>query len=406
MKIELANFVSEIAEKLTSTSAIRPSLEKEVGALLDALSASAQTGDPSSLDNLLESWISQYTQAELPQIASDLASFLHSIEHALIATIRCHLTRAPQSDEASPEEQLIREISEDFFRAQKRLYDLAFKRYAEQHSKTATEARVMLEKLEQSKSNFISIAAHELKTPLTIIEGYSTMLADALLQEGSSTYRIYLEGMRKGVERLKQIVQDMIDVSLIDSRMLLLNFQPCLINRLIETVVEDMKRKASDRDLLIQWRPIPRCEEQIYLDEVRLSQALRNVIENAIKYTPDGGRVSVYGRRLSGFIEIVVEDTGIGVDPENQTRIFEKFSQLGQVSLHSSSKSKFKGGGAGLGLPIAKGILEAHGGTIWVESPGYDEVRCPGSTFHLMVPVNLRPPRPSLNFLRSDKPKG
>lgn len=127
-------------------------------------------------------------------------------------------------------------------------------------------------------------------------------------------------------------------------------------------------------------------------DEERLFQALRNVLTNAIKYTPDGGVITVGGRKLPGFIEITVSDTGIGIDPENHTLVFEKFGRLGSVSLHSSGKTKFKGGGPGLGLPITKGIIEAHGGAIWVESRGYDEVNCPGSTFHILLPIRKIPP--------------
>ena len=125
-------------------------------------------------------------------------------------------------------------------------------------------------------------------------------------------------------------------------------------------------------------------------------QALRNVINNAIKYTPDGGTITINGRKLPGFIEVIISDTGIGISPENQAVIFEKFGQLGRVELHSSGKTKFKGGGPGLGLPIARGILEAHGGSIWVESKGYDEFRCPGSTFHILLPARTESPDPKM----------
>jgi signal transduction histidine kinase len=91
-------------------------------------------------------------------------------------------------------------------------------------------------------------------------------------------------------------------------------------------------------------------------------------------------------------VEVLISDTGIGVAEEDQIRIFEKFSGLGDTSLHSSSKINFKGGGPGLGLPIAKGILEAHGGSIWVESEGYDEKNLPGTTFHILLPLRKEPP--------------
>ena len=86
----------------------------------------------------------------------------------------------------------------------------------------------------------------------------------------------------------------------------------------------------------------------------------------------------------------------MGIPKAYHERIFEKFGQLGRVELHSSGKTKFKGGGPGLGLPIAKGILEAHGGALWVESPGYDEVSCPGSTFHILIPARTEAPDPNM----------
>ena len=395
----LREYLPQITEHLTKTSGIRPSLEKQLLSLFDAFEKSFLTNDPVHVDQILENWIGQYTEAEMPQIVLDLTSWLRSIETACIAVIREYSSELDVGDK-----NLSFTTSEWFFYAQERLIRLGFRKYIDQQTKAATEIQAMLEKLDRSKSNFISIAAHELKTPLTIIEGYSMMLNDLLTENDHlRLYSPYIEGIQKGTERLKQTIQDMIDVSLIDSRMLLLTFQPCLLNRLIETVVKEMKKKSADRNLLIQWRPISGINEMIYLDEVRLAQALRNVIENAIKYTPDGGRVSIYGRKLSGFIEILVEDTGIGVDPEDQPFIFEKFSQLGQVLLHSTGKSKFKGGGAGLGLPIAKGILEAHGGTIWMESEGYDEVRCPGSIFHLMIPIYTEPPKASAQIFSAQQ---
>jgi signal transduction histidine kinase len=121
-------------------------------------------------------------------------------------------------------------------------------------------------------------------------------------------------------------------------------------------------------------------------------QVFRNVLANAVKFTPDGGKIDVDGRKLPGFVEVIVTDNGIGIDPEDQAIIFEKFTRLGNIALHSSGKTKFKGGGPGLGLHIARGIMEAHGGAVWVESPGYDEEKCPGSTFHVLIPIISAPP--------------
>ena len=102
---------------------------------------------------------------------------------------------------------------------------------------------------------------------------------------------------------------------------------------------------------------------------------------------------------LPGFFEILISDTGIGIDPEYLSLIFEKFVRLGASALHSSGKTKYKGGGPGLGLHIARGIIESHGGTIWVESPGYDEVKCPGSTFHILIPARTEAIDPKIEKL-------
>jgi signal transduction histidine kinase len=128
----------------------------------------------------------------------------------------------------------------------------------------------------------------------------------------------------------------------------------------------------------------------IIADETRLHQALRNVIINSVKFTPDKGRIEIRARTLNGGdkVELAIADSGIGIDPEHQGLIFEKFYRVGDLNLHSTGQTKFKGAGPGLGLPIARGIIEAHGGQIWVESRGYDEETCPGSTFYIVLPVH------------------
>ncbi len=160
----------------------------------------------------------------------------------------------------------------------------------------------------------------------------------------------------------------------------------------------DLDGAIHERRQTLEINDFPGSEMWIYADSERLYQCFHNVLINAIKYTPDNGRITLDGRTLPGFIEITLADTGIGISPENQTLIFRKFSQAGP-SLHSSGKTKFKGGGPGLGLPITRGIIEAHGGTIWVESPGYDEVKCPGSTFHILIPTRTEPNDPKIEKL-------
>jgi signal transduction histidine kinase len=188
----------------------------------------------------------------------------------------------------------------------------------------------------------------------------------------------------------------MIDVSMIDNDLLKLNFQPMQVNQMIEKLYFEVESALKARKLTMVRNDFQGNKDWIYVDPTRIQQALGNIINNAIKYTPDGGTITIDGRTLPGFIEVIVMDTGIGISPENQTSIFEKFGQLGRVELHSSGKTKFKGGGPGLGLPIARGILETHGGALWVESPGYNETTCPGSMFHVLIPARTRAPDPNM----------
>jgi signal transduction histidine kinase len=166
---------------------------------------------------------------------------------------------------------------------------------------------------------------------------------------------------------------------------------------MFESLALEFATRLEERNQKLEIRPFAGSDEFTFGDETRLYQAFRNLISNSIKYTPDGGQIIIDGRKLPGFIEVTVADSGIGIAPEDLAAIFEKFGRLGSVALHSSGKTKFKGGGPGLGLPITKGIIDAHGGTIWVESEGYDEVKCLNSSdirtvFHVMLPIRKEAP--------------
>ncbi len=239
---------------------------------------------------------------------------------------------------------------------------------------------------DQSKENFIAVAGHELKTPLTVIEGYANMLK-LEVSDGNTRATLMLQGIETGVGRLRSLIEDLIDVSLLDSGLFQLEYQPVWLRRMLEIARTDVRDVLRQRriSLEIDHESIP--SKPTIGDPAAILKAIRKVLENAIKYTPDGGQISISGCQRNEFVDIVVRDSGIGIAPEHIERIFEKFSPLGDVAHHSSSKFKFKGGGAGLGLVIARGICEAHGGTVWAESDGHDENRYPGSAFHLVLPL-------------------
>jgi signal transduction histidine kinase/uncharacterized membrane protein len=243
-----------------------------------------------------------------------------------------------------------------------------------------------LERLDRTKSDFISIASHELRTPITIIQGYSQMLLeDPGIQQNPIQMQV-AAGIQSGANRLNEIVGSLLDSARISSQAFQLHPSPIIISTLIEFTCSRLVKSIEDRHQSLVLESLSDLP-QIEADPDALRKVFHHLLVNAIKYTPDGGKILISARELPGAVEIVVRDTGIGIDPSLHELIFQKFYQTGEVDLHSSGMIKFKGGGPGLGLAIARGIVEAHKGRIWVESSGYDEKACPGSSFHVLLPL-------------------
>ena len=364
---------------------IRADFEEQLERFFDLLEQSVTTGDPAWMDSILLDWAKSSTETDLEEEPYHV-SFL--INRMIALTIQ--VTR----------ETLTKQQALDLLAAVIPIYTYGLEVVARYEMETRVahissemkKVQKQMEHVDKSKSAFISVAAHELKTPITLIEGYASMMEDLMRAGKGVNLDSLLAGMTTGIDRLRLIVDDMIDVSMIDNKLLKLNFQPMQIGQMVEALHLEVEETIKKRKLTMEIRSFSGNRQWIYVDPARMMQAIRNVINNAIKYTPDGGTITIDGRTLPGFIEVIISDTGIGISHEDQALIFEKFGQLGRVDLHSSGKTKFKGGGPGLGLPIARGILEAHGGSIWVESPGYDEKSCPGSTFHILIPARTESP--------------
>ena len=259
-----------------------------------------------------------------------------------------------------------------------------------------SQTNTRLEKLDKAKTDFIEIASHELRTPLTQIRGYSDIMSD-MMQQGNLVAAHMTQisgGITRASVRLEAIIAAMLDVSRIDAQSLDIRTAPLIISAVIKMAIDNYKDAIRDRRMNIETAQLDNLPP-VQGDLQRLCQAFGNIIGNAIKYTPDGGLITISGQLLREpatdggrpFVEVLVADTGIGIDRNDQSLIFEKFYRVGAVELHSTGTTKFKGAGPGLGLTIAKGVIQAHGGKIWVESSGHDEDSMPGSTFHIVLPA-------------------
>jgi signal transduction histidine kinase len=247
----------------------------------------------------------------------------------------------------------------------------------------------ILEQMDRTKLRFIQVAAHELRTPLTLVQGYAQMVK--MKSKGNEEFTEYTGSILDGTSRMVEIIDSMLDVSRIDTNQLEITPEKTHVDLVVEKVRKVFQSAFEERSISFITTGLADLTI-ICADKDLLYKVFYHVIGNAIKYTPDGGKVTVSGQIIEDAvqpeIEIAIQDTGIGIDSQNQQLVFEKFYQTGEVLLHSSGKTKFKGGGPGLGLAIAHGIVNAHHGRIWLESPGYNEITNPGTTVFVRFPVN------------------
>lgn len=277
-----------------------------------------------------------------------------------------------------------------------------------------------LSRLNKMKDSFLGLASHELKTPLTVIMGYTELLLTDIREQLTETTAEMVQNIAGAASRLDSIIKDMVDVSMIDQKRLDLKLEKVDINALLEATIRELRFFFALRKQEITT-DLDKSIPAIKGDQTRLMQLLSNVIGNAIKFTPDGGTITVTTcvrqlmksaqttiidsnlslnivKKPQCYIEIIISDNGIGIDQEDQSRIFDKFYEAGSIEEHSSGKVAFKSRGTGLGLSIAKGVVEMHGGEIWVESPGYNPQTCPGSSFFILLPMNPLSGEGSLEF--------
>jgi signal transduction histidine kinase len=220
------------------------------------------------------------------------------------------------------------------------------------------EAARTLSEANRLKAELISTLAHEMRTPLTSIKGYSTALLMDEITFSRETQRDFLQMIDEESDILQDLIRDLLESSIIDAGLLRLEFQPVRLPRLIQSAADELARRTSEHRFMLDF---PEDFPLLEADPDRLLQVLRNLLDNAIKYSPDGGLIVVRGTVGDKDVTVSVADQGIGIAPEHLNRLFEKFfrakSILGRHVV-----------GSGLGLPISRTIVEEHGGQIWAES--------------------------------------
>ncbi|MBI5932772.1 MAG: HAMP domain-containing protein [Chloroflexi bacterium] len=231
---------------------------------------------------------------------------------------------------------------------------------------------VQLEQVEAMRRQLIGDVSHELRTPLTAIKGSMEALIDGLLPADAETY----EQVRAEADRLNRLVDDLQELSRVEAPAFHLDIAPVDIPALIATTIKRATPAAQTKRIILTSRG-PRQLPPLPADEDRLGQVLLNLVANAIQYTDEGGAVTIETEQKNHQIEISVKDTGIGIPPEQLTHIFTRFYRV------DKSRSRATGGGSGIGLTIARRLVEAHGGKIWAESEGIGK----GSRFVIALPL-------------------
>jgi signal transduction histidine kinase len=256
-----------------------------------------------------------------------------------------------------------------------------------------------LRQLDKAKSEFISIASHQLRTPLTSIKGFGSLLLEGTYGPIPEAQRGPVEKIYISNERLIQLVEDLLNISRIESGRMEFDFQEAAVEDLIDEVVKTLELSAKQKGLFLHWErpktPLPKVK----LDITKIKEVISNMVDNAIKYTQKGGITvkteltpssllplakgekdgfssPLQGEDQGGVVRVVVSDTGIGMDEEEIYMIFEKFQRGKQVAHYHTD-------GTGLGMYIGKKIVAEHKGRIWAESQGKGQ----GSKFILELPV-------------------
>jgi two-component system phosphate regulon sensor histidine kinase PhoR len=228
-----------------------------------------------------------------------------------------------------------------------------------------------LRRLEAVRRDFVANVSHELRTPLAAIRAIIETLEDGALED-QPTARMFLGRMQGEVEKLTDLVRELLELSRIESGQVRLRREPIQLDRLLRGVAERLEPLAQRAGLSLGWSDAAELPPAL-ADAERVNQVVASLVHNAVKFTPAGGEIELRAERLGDELVVSVADSGIGVPPDDLERIFERF--------YKTDRSR-SGGGTGLGLAIAKHLVQAHGGRIWAESDGSS-----GTTIRFTLPL-------------------
>ena len=245
-------------------------------------------------------------------------------------------------------------------------------------TKELRDANIRLQQLDKAKSEFISLASHQLRTPLSIIKGYISMMIEGSWgkvnkEQGDQLEKVYLSN-----ERLIKLVDDLLAVSRIESGRLEFDYKMTSLEEMVISVVEEFKKVAADKGLYLKYIESKKKIPLLKIDALKIRQVVQNLVDNALHYTTKGG-ASIYLKKDKDKVIFSIKDTGIGVSDKEKVTLFEKFSR-------GQSGAKIHTEGTGLGLYLAAKLVTAHKGRTWVESEGKDK----GSTFYFELPIKSR----------------
>jgi signal transduction histidine kinase len=274
-----------------------------------------------------------------------------------------------------------------YFLIRSMLREVKQKDELERLSKRLEDTNQELKRLDETKSEFVSIASHQLRTPLTVIKGYLSMLQEESFGKIPVKQQEPLEKVYESANRLIELVENLLSVSRIESGRMKYNFEPVQMEDMVASVVDELSSNAKKKKLNLEYAAPKAALAKINIDQDKIRQVMMNLVDNAIKYTKHG-TVAVSIRRENGearshvsvpSLVFEVKDTGNGVRPDDKDRLFQKFIRgQGSSLVHTE--------GTGLGLYVGRMMVEAHGGNIWVESKGEGL----GSTFAFSLPL-VRP---------------